>query len=64
VAVVLANMQVWYKIFAGFGLFCAFIMQFGGIIKSFGQLKAYNAAMAEFDKLGKDNKDAPRGYVG
>ena len=49
--VILAQMQLWYKICVGIGLGCAFLMQLGGVTGSIGRLKAYNAAMAEYEKL-------------
>jgi len=63
VAIMLATMATWYKIFAGIGIFCAVLMQLGGVIRSIQQLKAYKNAMAEYAKLNL-NKDNPTGYVG
>ena len=68
VAIMLAQMQLWLKIFSGLGVFCAIIMMFGGVLRSTQQLKAYKAAMAEFEKINKpaDDSDASKttGYVG
>jgi hypothetical protein len=60
--VILSDLQLWYKVAAGIGLGCAAIMQLGGAIGAIGRYKAYNNAMAEFERLNTNTDPVP--YAG
>jgi hypothetical protein len=60
--VILSQFQIWYKIAAGLGLGCALIMQIMGAVSAIKRYKAYNAAMAEYDRM--NNNPQPTNYTG
>ena len=51
IATIISGMVLWEKIFVAFGVFCMIILQVSGIINSIKGLKAYNAAMTEYERL-------------
>ena len=60
--VILSQLQIWYKIAAGVGIGCMLIMQINGVMSFIAQYKAYNAAMAEYERF-NTNTD-PVAYAG
>jgi hypothetical protein len=62
IAILLANMVWYYKTFAAFGLFCACCLQLFGVFSTIKQLKAYNAAMKEYERLNTNTE--PVAYAG
>jgi len=61
-AVILSQLATWYKIAVGIGIGCAIIMQIGGAVGSIARYKAYNAAMAEYERL--NTSQEPAAYHG
>ena len=62
VAIVVSAMQLWYKIFAAFGIFCAICLQVAGVVSAYQRLNAYTKAMEEYKKLNTSTETTP--YVG